>query len=67
MTGGTITGANIWGKLKTVSQIVAIALLIAPLPSLWHTPSLVAFWISVLLTWVSGAIYLWPQRSPSVS
>ena len=26
----SITGANIWGKLKTVSQITAIALLIAP-------------------------------------
>jgi CDP-diacylglycerol---glycerol-3-phosphate 3-phosphatidyltransferase len=26
-----ISGANIWGKLKTVSQIVAIAIIIAPL------------------------------------
>ncbi|WP_442947999.1 hypothetical protein [Nostoc sp.] len=37
MNQTTITGANIWGKLKTVSQIVAIptvgyayALMIAP-------------------------------------
>ncbi|MBD0263404.1 MAG: CDP-diacylglycerol--glycerol-3-phosphate 3-phosphatidyltransferase, partial [Tolypothrix sp. Co-bin9] len=35
----TITGANIWGKLKTVSQIIAIALLIAPLAEIWKTPS----------------------------
>jgi CDP-diacylglycerol--glycerol-3-phosphate 3-phosphatidyltransferase len=35
LTGSTsISGANIWGKLKTVSQIIAIALLIAPTPIL---------------------------------
>jgi CDP-diacylglycerol---glycerol-3-phosphate 3-phosphatidyltransferase len=57
----TISGANIWGKLKTVSQIVAIALLIAPLPEIWRSPSLAAFWLSVVLTLTSGAIYLIPQ------
>ncbi|MDF0553341.1 CDP-diacylglycerol--glycerol-3-phosphate 3-phosphatidyltransferase [Kamptonema sp. UHCC 0994] len=62
----TISGANIWGKLKTVSQIVAIALLIAPLPDVWVIPSLVAFWISVLLTLISGAIYLWPEKNESI-
>ena len=69
LTGSTsISGANIWGKLKTVSQITAIALLIAPTPDTWETPSLVAFWVSVVLTWISGAIYLWPQKNnqPSV-
>src|SRR4028119_2328432 len=64
LTGSTsISGANIWGKLKTVSQIMAIALLIAPTPDTWEIPSLVAFWLSVVLTWISGAIYLWPQKS----
>ena len=58
----TISGANIWGKLKTVSQIVAIALLIAPLPPAWTTPSAIAFWISVAFTLISGGIYLWPQN-----
>ncbi len=57
-----ISGANIWGKLKTVSQIVAIALLIAPLPITWKTPSLVAFWISVALTLISGLIYVIPAQ-----
>ncbi len=61
----TISGANIWGKLKTVSQIVAIALLIAPLPQVWQTPSLIAFWGSVALTLISGGIYLWPQTVDS--
>ncbi|MGH8001032.1 MAG: CDP-diacylglycerol--glycerol-3-phosphate 3-phosphatidyltransferase [Brasilonema sp.] len=57
-----ITGANIWGKLKTVSQIVAIALLIAPLPQVWQLPSIIAFWISVVLTIISGVIYLLPPK-----
>ncbi|MBD2453193.1 CDP-diacylglycerol--glycerol-3-phosphate 3-phosphatidyltransferase [Nostoc sp. FACHB-87] len=58
-----ISGANIWGKLKTVSQIVAIAFLIAPLPSAWQTPALIAFWISVTLTLISGLIYLLPTKA----
>ncbi|HBL12567.1 MAG TPA: CDP-diacylglycerol--glycerol-3-phosphate 3-phosphatidyltransferase [Cyanobacteria bacterium UBA11162] len=61
-----ISGANIWGKLKTVSQITAIALLIAPLPNVWQIPSLVAFWLSVVLTWVSGGIYIWPQVAANI-
>ncbi|MGB3655125.1 MAG: CDP-diacylglycerol--glycerol-3-phosphate 3-phosphatidyltransferase [Rivularia sp. (in: cyanobacteria)] len=58
-----ISGANIWGKLKTVSQIIAIALLIAPLSPKWELPSLIAFWVSVALTLISGAIYLLPQKA----
>lgn len=57
----TISGANLWGKLKTVSQIAAIALLIAPLPSNWHAIALSAFWLSVAMTLISGLIYLFPQ------
>lgn len=61
LTGNTaIVGANFWGKLKTVSQIAAIALLIAPLPVGWQLFSLVTFWIAVALTLISGAIYLLP-------
>ncbi|NJL79377.1 MAG: CDP-diacylglycerol--glycerol-3-phosphate 3-phosphatidyltransferase [Richelia sp. SM2_1_7] len=62
-----ISGANIWGKLKTVSQIIAIALLIAPLPAQWELPSLIAFWVSVALTLISGAIYLLPQKTTEES
>jgi CDP-diacylglycerol--glycerol-3-phosphate 3-phosphatidyltransferase len=57
----TITGANIWGKLKTVSQIIAIALLIVPLPE-WQILASVTFWISVILTLISGVIYVLPQN-----
>lgn len=55
-----ISGANIWGKLKTVSQIIAISFLIAPLSPVWETPAVVAFWVSVALTVISGVIYLIP-------
>ena len=58
----TITGANIWGKLKTVSQIIAIALLIAPLSLVWQIPTLTAFWLSVAFTVISGVIYLIPPK-----
>lgn len=61
----TISGANIWGKLKTVSQILAIALLIAPLPTNWQVYSVIAFWISVVFTLISGVIYVWPQNPSS--
>jgi CDP-diacylglycerol---glycerol-3-phosphate 3-phosphatidyltransferase len=59
-----ISGANIWGKLKTVSQIAAIAIIIAPLdiPN-WSLYGSVSFWFSVALTLISGAIYFIPSRS----
>jgi len=57
----TISGANLWGKLKTVSQIAAIALLICPLTAS-SVYSLVAFWLAVALTLISGAIYLFPSQ-----
>ena len=56
-----VSGANLWGKAKTVSQIGAIALLIAPLPDTWRQPSLILFWLSVGLTLISGLIYLLPK------
>ncbi|MFM7875464.1 MAG: CDP-alcohol phosphatidyltransferase family protein, partial [Microcystis panniformis] len=59
LTGNSdIKGANWWGKSKTVSQIIAIALLIAPLPSEYNLIAQVAFWLSVALTLISGVIYV---------
>lgn len=66
LTGkSTISGANIWGKLKTVSQMVAIALLIAPLSAAWQQASIIMFWVAVILTLVSGFIYIWESISSS--
>ena len=63
-----ISGANIWGKLKTVSQIVAIAIIISPLtiPN-WQLYGAIAFWISVSLTLISGLIYLFPTDSTKLA
>lgn len=58
----SVSGANLLGKLKTVSQIVAIAFLLAPLPEMWTLPSLVAFWVSVGLTLLSGVSYVIPNQ-----
>jgi CDP-diacylglycerol---glycerol-3-phosphate 3-phosphatidyltransferase len=68
-----ISGANNWGKIKTVSQIIAIAILIAPISSTsfpwqianWHFYGLVAFWVSVALTLISGLIYVLPAKTQS--
>ena len=66
LTGNSsIAGANIWGKLKTVVQIIAIALLIAPLSSRWDTPTMVLFWLAVALSLISGWIYILPNISSS--
>lgn len=55
-----VSGANIWGKAKTVSQIVAIALLIAPLDPVGHGIALGIYGLAIALTLISGGIYLWP-------
>lgn len=62
-----IKGANLWGKLKTVTQISAIALLIAPLPSFWYGFATLLFWISVALTLISGLVYVFPQIAERIS
>ena len=61
-----ITGANIWGKLKTVTQVVAIACLIIPLSS-FEQFGLISFWCAVALTLISGLIYLIPNSSATDS
>jgi len=60
MQAGGVPGANIWGKLKTVTQIAAIALFIAPLGEEWRAIALGAFWVAVGFTLISGVIYLLP-------
>lgn len=68
----SVSGANRWGKLKTLAQLIAIGCLLSPAQfidafpatdflrfSLWLGD--VLFWISVVLTIISGVIYLWPN------
>ncbi|BAZ45867.1 CDP-diacylglycerol--glycerol-3-phosphate 3-phosphatidyltransferase [Chondrocystis sp. NIES-4102] len=66
LTGNSsIAGANIWGKLKTVIQIVAIAILLAPLSSQWDSISIILFWLAVAVSLISGWIYILPSISSS--
>jgi CDP-diacylglycerol---glycerol-3-phosphate 3-phosphatidyltransferase len=59
-----ISGANIWGKLKMVTQTIAIAMIMAPLPlENWHFYGLGVFWLSVVFTLISGLIYFIPAQA----
>ena len=50
-----IIGANLWGKAKTVIQIVAIAALLVKIPY-----AIGLFWVAVALTLISGILYVVP-------
>lgn len=53
-----IMAANLWGKVKTVLQMVAISWLFLQWPGdLW------LFWGAVVITLVSGVVYLVPSKS----
>lgn len=68
-SGGKVIAANIWGKLKTVSQMVTIIYImtaeiaieifnIGILTSVLHIVGDVFLWISAVLAVISGVIYL---------
>ena len=68
--GGTVIAANIWGKIKTVCQMVAIIITIiwliiadinnAPilLIDIFRWMAFGSLWISAIMTLVSGVIYM---------
>lgn len=57
----SIVGANIWGKAKTVMQIGAIAALLINIPY-----AIAFFWVAVVLTLISGIIYVVPTSQTSL-
>lgn len=68
-----VIAANIWGKLKTVSQMVAIIYTLAAeavkelfaistLSALLDVFTTIFLWIATLLAVISGAIYLYENR-----
>ena len=74
VSGGAVPGANWWGKIKTLCQLIAVGCLLGPKQFLEALPmtgflnfanqlGYILFWVSVVLTVVSGVIYLWPQKS----
>ncbi len=65
---GKVIAASMWGKLKTVSQMVAIiAAIILMLPYFPQTAAEIItdilVWLSVVFTVISGADYLMQNRS----
>ena len=69
---GTVIVANLWGKLKTVSQMVAICVVLVLLalgqlvafPYVWiYLIDQILLWIATFFTILSGVIYLWQNRS----
>ena len=72
-SGGKVIAANIWGKLKTVSQMAGIILALfaytlikdfslTAIEPVADIVILVLFWISTVLCAVSGIIYLWAAK-----
>ena len=51
----SVVAANLWGKAKTVMQIVAISALLVKIPY-----AIAFFWIAVALTLISGILYVVP-------
>lgn len=63
---GIVIAASVWGKLKTITQIVAIiSILINNYPfSLINFPfSTIALWAAVILTIISGIDYIYLNRN----
>ena len=58
---GVVVPATLWGKVKTVAQIVAVAAVILPLAEGVLVDGLLA--VAVALTIGSGADYLWRART----
>ena len=72
---GKVVAANIWGKLKTISQMVSIITVMAfeyfinafsivgPLAGAMRIVYNILLWVSAILAVISGVIYFWDNRS----
>ena len=58
---GKVIAANMWGKAKTVCQMVMIILLMAQIPAL-ELLTKASVWLSVALTLISLSTYIWQNR-----
>lgn len=58
---GIVIAASVWGKLKTISQMVAIVLLLLqnwPFEMLKVPMDMIMLWIAVIMTILSGVDYI---------
>lgn len=59
---GIVIAASWWGKLKTISQMIMIILLILNLDGFFNTLETVFVYIAVVLTVISMVDYIWANR-----
>ena len=59
---GIVIAANYWGKVKTVSQMVMIILLILDFGGIFDMFETVFIWLSLALTVISLITYIWENR-----
>lgn len=59
---GIVIAAGIWGKLKTISQMIMIIVLIADFGGIFDTISWILIVISTALTIISLVDYIWKNR-----
>ena len=59
---GVVIAANYWGKLKTVCQMVMIIVVIANLGGFFAVVEQILIYLSLILTVISLATYLWDNR-----
>ena len=58
-----VLAANYWGKVKTVVQMITIIVYLLPVQSsLFSTLGILLAYASLVLTLLSGFIYLWENR-----
>ena len=59
---GVVIAANYWGKIKTVCQMIMIIVVIADLGGVFVVVEQVLIYLSLILTVISLATYLWDNR-----
>ena len=58
-----VLAANYWGKIKTTVQMITIIVYLLPIQNtLLSTIAIILAYASLVLTLVSGFIYLWENR-----
>ena len=59
---GVVIAANYWGKIKTVCQMIMIIVVIANLGGFFAIVEQILIYLSLILTVISLATYLWDNR-----
>ena len=59
---GIVIAAGIWGKLKTVCQMIMIIVLIADFGGIFDMIGTILIWLSLILTVISLVDYLYTNR-----